>query len=457
MNRPRKRSRQSSAPAAEIGQRLKLSLERLSHDGRGIGHWQGRTVFVEGGLPGEHVEARVVRARSKLVEARLERLENGSEQRQQPQCQHASLCGGCSLQHMSPDQQLAFKQAALAQQLRHFAGVQPESWVSPLRGETYGYRQRTRIALHYGVKTDTLTVGFRQRASNELVALRECPVLAPVLQPLAEGLSAVLNRLQGCAHLGHVDLIASADRPVFLLRHLRPLSAADQQLLAAFAAEQGADCWLQPGGVETAAPMQATTPTLLTYRLSGQALSLYFAPGDFTQVNAEINQAMVTQAMEWLQPQPGEQILDLYCGLGNFSLPLARAGARVTGIEGSDAMVARATANAAENNLDAVHFLSADLSKPLDADWLQQSWSAALLDPPRDGAEQVVQALAALEVPRILYVSCNPATLARDAGLLASAGYQLQQAGIMDMFPQTAHIESMALFVFHGRKNRKRQ
>ncbi|TVP89957.1 MAG: 23S rRNA (uracil(1939)-C(5))-methyltransferase RlmD [Pseudomonadaceae bacterium] len=457
MNRPRKRSRQSSAPAAELGQRLTLTLERLSHDGRGIGYWDGRTVFVDGGLPGEEVEARVVRARSKLVEARLEKLHTQSPQRQQPPCPHASLCGGCSLQHMPADQQLAFKQAALVQQLRHFAGIQFENWAEPLQGQAYGYRQRTRIALHYQPKTDELVVGFRQRASNELVAVRECAVLAPVLQPLVTGLSALLNQLQGRAQLGHVDLLANADGPVMLLRHLRPLVASDQQLLAAFAAEHGAECWVQEGGVETAAPLTSGASALLSYRLDDQALQLRYAPGDFTQVNAEINQAMVNQAMAWLQPQPGERILDLYCGLGNFSLPLARAGAEVTGVEGSAAMVTRAAANAAENNLAAVHFLAADLSKPISADWLQQPWSAALLDPPRDGAEQVVKALARQQVPRILYVSCNPATLARDAGLLASAGYQLQRAGIMDMFPQTAHIESMALFVFKGSKHRKRQ
>ena len=456
MNRSRKRSRQSSAPAAELGQRLRLTLERLSHDGRGIGYWDGRTVFVDGGLPGEEVEARVVRARSKLVEARLETVHGASSQRLQPPCAHADLCGGCSLQHMPAEQQLAFKQAALAQQLRHFAGIQLDDWAPPLQGQPYGYRQRTRIALHYQPQSNALVVGFRQRASNELVAVRECPVLNPVLQPLLAGLSAALNQLQGRAHLGHVDLLASAGRPVVLLRHLRPLSAEDQQLLAVFAAEHGADCWLQPDGVDSAAPLEATAPTHLSYPLADQGVQLHYAPGDFTQVNADINQAMVNQAMAWLQPQAGEHILDLYCGLGNFSLPLARAGAEVTGVEGSAAMVARAAANAAENKLSAVHFLHADLSKPIDADWLQHNWSAALLDPPRDGAEQVVQALAARQVPRILYVSCNPATLARDAGLLATAGYQLQRAGIMDMFPQTAHIESMALFVFKGSKHRKR-
>ena len=456
MRKQRKAPRQSTAPAAVVGQCLDLVLDRLSHDGRGIGVWQGRTVFVEGGLPGEQVRARVVRARSKLIEARLESVQQASVERLAPPCTHASLCGGCSVQHMSQPQQLAFKQAALAQQLRHFAAVEPAHWAEPLQAAAYGYRQRTRLALHYQAATDQLTVGYRQRASKALVAVEQCPVLVPALQSLLAELPALLQQLDARSQLGHVDLLDNLPAPVLLLRHLRPLSVADTRRLADFSRRLSVPVWLQPADADSAQPLLPDSPAQLCYTLADQGLTLHYAPGDFTQVNPAINQAMINQALDWLQPTAGQRLLDLFCGLGNFALPLAQRGAEVTGVEGSAVMVDRARANARHNGLQAVHFFTADLSKPLEADWMQQHWDAALLDPPRDGAEQLVQTLAEWQIPRILYVSCNPATLARDAGLLAARGYRLQQCGVMDMFPQTAHIESMALFVRDGKKNRKR-
>ena len=443
--RTRGKSRQTSDAPAAVGQRIELALERLTHDGRGIGRWQGRTVFVEGGMPGEQVVARVVRARSKLIEARLERLILASPERQAPACQHVDLCGGCSLQHMSQQTQLQIKQQALAQQLEHFAGLQPEHWMPALSGAQYGYRQRSRLSVRWDHKTRQLQVGFRQRASKALVEVTQCPVLVPELERLLQELPAELQQLQGCATLGHVELMGG-EQPAMIVRHLQPLSESDIQRLRVLAQRHDMVCYLQSGNEASLHSLTDGT-TQPSYRLPDQQLAFHFAVGDFTQVNPEINQQMVNQALDWLAVQPGERVLDLFCGIGNFSLPLAQAGAVVTGVEGSAEMVERAAANAHFNHVQQVHFLQTDLSNSLEPEWLNSEYQAALLDPPRDGAAEITAMLARKRVQRILYVSCNPATLARDAGILSAAGYRLAQVGVMDMFPQTAHVEAMALFV----------
>lgn len=445
MNRPRGKSRRAPDAPAAIGQRIELALDRLTHDGRGIGRWQGRTVFVEGALPGERVVARVVRARSKLIEARLEQLLQISPERQAPACPHVELCGGCSLQHVPRQTQLQLKQQALAQQLEHFAGMQPERWMPPLTGPEYGYRQRSRVSVRWDAQTRRLQVGYRQRASNALVEVTRCPVLVPRLELLLQALPDELRQLQGQAALGHVELLGGV-QPAMIVRHLQPLCAEDQQRLEGLAERHGMVCYLQSGNQAGLHALTGETAQP-AYRLEDQQLEFHFAAGDFTQVNAEINQLMVNQALEWLAIQPGERVLDLFCGVGNFTLPLARAGALVTGVEGSAEMVERAAANARLNGIERAHFFQADLSNSLQTEWLDREYHAALLDPPRDGAAHMTAILARRSIQRILYVSCNPATLARDAGILSAAGYRLVQVGIMDMFPQTAHVEAMALFV----------
>lgn len=444
MNRTRGRQRRSTDAPAAVGQRIELTLQRLTHDGRGIGVWQGRTTFVEGGLPGETVIARVVRARSKLVEARIESVQVAAAERVTPRCRHADLCGGCNQQHIDHALQLQIKEQALAQQLQHFAGLQPERWMPALLGPAYGYRQRTRLAMRWDPRQQRLEVGYRQRASSDLVEVIECPILVPPLEALIKALPECLRQLDAQQAFGHIELIGGLE-PAILVRHLRPLGAADLAALGDLAAAHHVWLWLQGGEGAPAEPVGEAPPP--AYELADHELRFEFAPGDFTQVNADINQAMVNQALDWLAIQPGNRVLDLYCGVGNFSLPLARAGAFVAGLEGSDEMVLQAQRNALLNALPQTHFSQADLSKRLADDVLAQRYHAALLDPPRDGAETLVAALADRGIGRILYVSCNPATLARDAGVLASRGYRLVQAGIMDMFPQTAHVEAMALFV----------
>ena len=432
----------SKKPQIPVGKKQRLTVERLANDGRGIAFVEDRTWFVEGALAGEEVEARVLAARSKVVEARTERVFVASAQRRAEPCPHARVCGGCTLQHLPAEDQLALKQRSLAEQLSRVAGVEPERWAPPLTSPEFGYRRRARLAVRWDNKARRLDVGFRASASQDIVSIEQCPVLVQPLQLLLPALLDVLKGLEKPQAVGHVELFSGTAEAV-LVRHTAPLSEADQQWLAIFAEAQGVQLWLQGEGE----PEPREAEQTLGYRLPRWDLQLDWRPGDFVQVNAPVNEAMIAQALEWLAPAHGMRVLDLFCGLGNFALPLARTGVSVVGVEGVEAMVDRARTNAAHNGLANVHFYRADLSKPLaEADWAREGFQAVLLDPPRDGAWEVVRQMSTLGAERILYVSCNPATLARDAAELIGQGYRLRRAGMLDMFPQTAHVEAMALF-----------
>lgn len=419
-----------------------LRIERLAADGRGIGFCGGRTWFVEGALPGELVSARASSARGVVTEARVLQVLQASAERQQAPCAQAGRCGGCSLQHLSYGRQLELKQQGLADQLQRQAGLRPQQWAAPLFGPALGYRRRARIAVHWRAKSRHLAVGFRALASRDIVELTDCPVLTPPLQPLARGLPSALRGLRSAAGIGHVELFQGT-ATALLVRHLVDLPGDDLQRLQDFCAGHGAQLWLQGRG--EAHPVDPTQQ--LGYRLPAWDLTLGCQPDDFVQVNAAVNDAMLAQAVAWLAPSPGQRLLDLFCGLGNFSLPLARSYGQVVGVEGVPAMVRRAQDNARRAALDNAQFFQADLSKPLTpAGWTRERYDALLLDPPREGARQMVESLSLLNIPRLLYVSCNPATLARDAGLLGSQGYRLRRAGLLDMFPQTSHSEAMLLF-----------
>jgi len=428
-----------------VGKKQRLRIERLANDGRGIAFIEGRTWFVEGALPGEEIEARVLVARSKVVEARSERVLIASEQRRIEPCVHARTCGGCNLQHLLAEDQLALKERSLADQLSR-QGLQPKSWAPALTGPEFGYRRRARLAVRWNVAARRLDVGFRAAASQDIVSIQECLVLVQPLQTLLPGLLKTLHELEKPQVLGHVELFSGFAEAV-LIRHTAALADADRERLAIFAREQGVQLWLQGDGQ----PQPLEPDTALGYRLPTWDLELEWRPGDFVQVNAPVNEAMIAQALAWLAPQAGERVLDLFCGLGNFALPLARLGADVVAVEGVAEMVERARTNAVRNGLGTAHFYQADLSKPLvQAEWARGGFAAVLLDPPRDGAYELVGQMSTLGARRVAYVSCNPATLARDAAELVRQGYQLEKVGVLDMFPQTAHVEAMAFFTKPG-------
>lgn len=428
--------------ALPVGKKQRLSIERLAHDGRGIAHEGGRTWFVAGALAGETVEARVLATRSQVVEARTERVLLASEQRRTPACALAGLCGGCTLQHLPQAEQVTLKQRGLAEQLAR-AGVVPEIWAAPLSAAELGYRRRARLAVRWDARSQHLHIGFRAASSQAIVDLDSCPVLEQPLQALLAELPAVLRAFQRPRAIGHIELFHGNTRAL-LLRHTEPLSEADAARLREFCARLDVQLWWQ--GEDS--PQADVPGQWLGYTLEPYGLHVAWQPGDFVQVNAAINTQMVAQALDWLAPHTDERVLDLFCGLGNFALPLAQRCAEVVGVEGVTAMVERAAANAAANGLENVQFVRADLAEPLgEAPWTRCGFSAVLLDPPREGAAAVLASLPALGAQRVLYVSCNPATLARDAAALVALGYRLERAGLLDMFPQTAHTEAMALFV----------
>ena len=436
-------SKQMSVP---VGKKQLLQIDKLANDGRGIGHAEGRVWFVAGALAGEQVEARVLAARSKVVDAQVVRVLQASALRREPACPLAGRCGGCTLQHLPHAEQLQLKQQSLAEQLQRVAGVQPQEWAAPLTGSELGYRRRARIAVRWDIRAKRLDVGFRAAASQEIVEIGACPVLVPALQGIALALPQMLRGLQHPQRVGHVELF-SGSAVVVLLRHTAVLSAEDVERLRSFCADQQAQLWWQGEGEP-----QSDDPALTaSFALEGFNLQLEWRPGDFVQVNEAVNRAMLKQALDWLQPQAEQRLLDLFCGLGNFALPLAQRVREVVAVEGVASMVQRAQANVLANGLNNVQVYQADLSQSLaPANWLQGGFAAVLLDPPREGALAVVRQMSELGAQRLVYVSCNPATLARDTAELIAQGYRLQRAGILDMFPQTAHVEAMALFIKAG-------
>ncbi|PWG65504.1 23S rRNA (uracil(1939)-C(5))-methyltransferase RlmD [Sediminicurvatus halobius] len=427
---------------------LEVVVEGMSHEGRGIAHADGRTVFIDGALPGERVQVRVMRRKRRQDEGRAEAVLAPSPQRVTPPCAHFGVCGGCSLQHLAPEDQLAHKAGVVAELLRHVGGVAPEEWLPPLTGPSQGYRRRARLGVKYVPrKGDRVLVGFREKYSPYVADIESCLVLDPRVGERLPALADLVRGLSIPDRIAQIEVACGDDEVGLVLRNLAPLSADDRQAIEAFGARHGLLMFEQPGNERTVAPLGHTADRL-HYRLPEAGVSLAFAPTDFTQVNGEINRRMVPHALELLAPTPQSRVLDLFCGLGNFSLPLAREAREVIGVEGAEALVARGRENAARNGIDNVAFHAADLTRTdVPRPWLEGGVDRVLLDPPRSGAVEVLPALAALGPERIVYVSCGPATLARDAGhLVHDHGYRLAAAGVMDMFPHTGHVEAIALF-----------
>jgi 23S rRNA (uracil1939-C5)-methyltransferase len=416
----------------------------LAHDGRGIARSDGKVTFIAGALPGERVRYRLKRVARDADEGEVTAIDGPSPQRVTPECPHFGYCGGCVLQHLAPAAQVAFKQKQLLDALSRIGGMAPEQVAPAVVGPVWSYRRRARLGAKLVPKKGGVLVGFRERDTPLLAAIDSCAVLDERVGRRLKALAELIGRLSIAAQLPQIE-VACADAVALVLRVMREPSAADVEALQAFAAESGFDFYLQRGGPDTIKPLGAARP--LRYSPDGSALMLEFGPADFVQVNAALSQAMVRQALDWLQPGAGDAVLELFAGLGNFTAPLARTGARVTAVEGDAELVRRGRDNLQRAGLEA-RFVKADLFVPdPQAPWLAPAYDLALLDPPRSGAREVLPWMAARRPRRIVYVSCHPATLARDAGELVRVhGYRLARVGVLDMFPHTAHIESMALF-----------
>ena len=437
-----------------------LEVESLDLEAQGVAHRaDGKVVFIEGALATERVQVQVSRKKNQWEQGQMSALARESAQRVRPGCPHfglhAGACGGCKMQHLHPAAQVAVKQRVLEDNLWHLAKVKPERMLRAIEGPAWGYRDRARLSVRFVAKKGTVLIGFHERKSRYVADMQVCPVLTPKVSAMLLPLRELIGSMDQRDRLPQIELAAGEGVTALVLRHLEPVSEADARRLRVFAAEHGVQWWLQPKGPETVHLLDEGGPTL-AYRLPEFGITMPFKPTDFTQVNPHINRVLVERAVRLLEPAPHERVIDWFCGLGNFTLPLATRALQVLGIEGSETLVARARDNARLNGLaERARFEARDLfeltPEELRAAGPAQGW---LVDPPREGAFALVKALADARdgagwAPprRIVYVSCNSATLARDAGLLVhQAGYRCSLAGVVNMFPHTAHVESVAVF-----------
>ena len=439
-----------------------LQVESLDLEGQGVAHRaNGKVVFIEGALPGEAVRVNVARRKTQWEQGQVSAIRRESSQRVQPECPHfglhAGACGGCKVQHLHPTAQIAAKQRVLEDNLSHLAKVVPQRILRPLQGPAWGYRHRARLSVRHVIKKGAVLVGFHERKSRYVADMTSCPVLPPHVGALLPRLRELIASMDARDRLPQIEVAVGDDVHALVLRHLEPLSAEDIARLRAFGTEHAVQWWLQPGGPDTVAPLDPAGAEL-HYRLPAFGLTMPFKPTEFTQVNMGINRVLVSQALRHLDAQASDRVIDWFCGLGNFTLAIARGAREVLGLEGSEGLVQRACDNAARNGLAPRTRFEARNLFELDGAALAALGSAErwMVDPPREGAFALAKAVAELQATpvagwqpprRIVYVSCNPATLARDAGLLVhQAGYVCSAAGVVDMFPHTAHVESLAVF-----------
>lgn len=424
-------------------------IDSLSHDGRGVAHIDGKAVFIDMALPGERVRFRYTSRQRRYDEGKTIDVLQHSSDRVAPQCAYYEMCGGCSLQHLSSAGQLRAKQQIFLEALQRIGKVQPVELLRPLQADIWGYRSKARLSVRYVPGKSRVLIGFREKRSSYITDMRSCETLLAAVGRKINALSELVESLSIKADIPQIEVAAGEKVICLIFRILQPLNEIDKEKLKCFGKVQNFQIMIQPGGPDTVFSLDSDFETL-HYKIDENALELAFAPFDFTQVNQSINRKMVSLAMDLLAPAMNETVLDLFCGLGNFSLPLARRSKQVIGIEGDARMVARAYVNMEHNHLNNLEFFTCDLSTDISGEsWMQRPYQKILLDPPRAGAEGLMMPIAKrLKPDKILYISCNPATLARDAGkLVQQYGYQMQQAGIMDMFPQTSHVECIALFV----------
>jgi 23S rRNA (uracil1939-C5)-methyltransferase len=417
----------------------------LTHEGKGVADVDGRKLFVAGALPGEDVVIPLHKGRRRnKYDVEPLAIEGRAAERVEPPCEFFGRCGGCAVQHMNYDAQIAFKQNVVAQAFARIAGLSPESWLEPVRSEPWGYRRRARLGARYVEAKARVLVGFRERAAAYITDMNRCPVLVPPLDAAIGPLAETLSALDARQRIPQIEVALGDASGAMVVRALDQLSEEDSRRLADFGSALGLDVYVQTGGPGSIRAITATRP--LYYDLQDFGVRLEFAPTDFIQVNARINERMVAEAILRAEIRPTDRVLDLFCGIGNFSLPLARHAGNVVGVEGEAGLVARAVHNARANGIGNATFLTADLSKN-GWSFLGEPWDVVMLDPPRSGAAAIAGDWGRMGPRRIIYVSCHPASLARDArDLVEQHGYRLSSARIFDMFPNTHHVEAMAVF-----------
>ena len=431
---------------------FEATITDLTHDGRGVARRDGKAVFVSGALPGERVMAEQTAKNRHFDEAKTLDVLDASPDRVAPRCPHFGTCGGCVLQHLDEARQIEAKQRVLLENLERIGHVAPENVLPPLTGASWGYRRKGRFSVRRVNKKDKTLVGFREQDPRFVADLSECHTVIPEIGMKVIDLATLVDSLEAREHIPQIEFIAGDESGEFsgialVFRHLQPLSDGDRDKLVAFAQASRFAIFLQPGGLESVHALWPEAPQL-AFALAPWDISLAFRPLDFIQVNAALNEKMIARTFDLLDPQPQDRVLDLFCGLGNFTLPMARLVGEVVGVEGDAGLVARARENAQRNALPNAQFHAADLTQDQRGTaWMRQGFDKLLLDPPRSGAIEVLQQLPLKQFDRIVYVSCHPGSLARDAGYLVNEqGYTLVSAGVMDMFPHTAHVESIALF-----------
>jgi 23S rRNA (uracil1939-C5)-methyltransferase len=424
-----------------------VEITDLSHDGRGVAHVDGKAIFVVGGLPGERAIVRFTSRHRNFDEARIETLLTRSPLRVEPRCPHFGTCGGCALQHLSVAAQIEAKQRVLAENFERIGKVEPQRWLDPLIDEAWGYRRKGRLSVKWVAKKGKVLVGFREDNPRFVADLSVCHTLLPEVGQRIAALGELVTSLEAKSEIAQIEIAAGDATVALVFRNLRPLSDSDAAKLVEFGQKNDLAILLQPGGPES---VHALWPDHvdLSFRIAESDVEIAFRPLDFVQVNPGMNRRMIGRALDLLDPRPDERVLDLFCGLGNFTLPLARRAGNVVGVEGDAPLVTRARANAIANGIANVEFFAGDLAADQrSAPWATRDYDKILLDPPRSGAAAVLEYLPRKTSRRMVYVSCHPGSLARDAGTLVQRhGFELVAAGVMDMFPHTAHVESIALF-----------
>ncbi|WP_395789316.1 23S rRNA (uracil(1939)-C(5))-methyltransferase RlmD [Aquimonas sp.] len=427
---------------------VEVDIVDLSHDGRGVARIDGKTVFISGALTGERVLAQLDVTKRKFNEGRTLKVLQASPLRVDPACAHYEICGGCALQHLDAAAQIEAKQRVLLENFERIGHVSPGEILPPLIDQPWGYRRKARLGVKWVKAKDRAIVGFREADKPQFIAdISRCLVLVPQIGERISELSELITAMDARESIAQIEVAAGDEAVGLVFRHLQPLGEADRARLIEFAQRSGLLIFLQPGANDSVHPLWPADAEL-SFRIPAADVRLHFRPLDFVQVNAGMNQKMIARTLEMLDPQPQDRVLDLFCGLGNFTLPIARRAGSVVGVEGEAGLVARARDNAAQNGISNAEFYAADLAQDLRGEpWVKQGFDKLLLDPPRTGADAAIPQLPLKGVKRIVYVSCHPGSLARDAGILVrDYGYRLVSAGVMDMFPHTAHVESIALF-----------